>query len=67
LKVLVDTCVWSHALRTKKPEFESQAKNLKTLIANQQVVVIGAIRQEVLSGYSDPNDLISQMLQPNTG
>lgn len=55
MKVLVDTCVWSHALRTKKPEFKSQTKNLKTLIANQQVVVIGAIRQEVLSGYSDPN------------
>jgi predicted nucleic acid-binding protein len=55
LKVLVDTCIWSHALRSKKPEFEAQVKNLETLIADQRVVIIGAIRQEVLSGYSDLN------------
>jgi len=55
LKVLVDTCIGSHALRSKKPEFETQVKNLETLIANQQVLIIGAIRQEILSGYSDLN------------
>lgn len=55
MKVLVDTCIWSHALRSKKPEFEAQVKNLETLIADQRVVIIGAIRQEVLSGYSDLN------------
>jgi len=53
LKVLVDTCIWSHALRSKKPEFEAQVKSLETLIADQRVLIIGAIRQEVLSGYSD--------------
>jgi len=50
---LVDTCIWSHALRSKKPEFEAQVKSLETLIADQRVLIIGAIRQEVLSGYSD--------------
>lgn len=53
MKVLVDTCIWSHALRSKKPEFEAQVKSLETLIADQRVLIIGAIRQEVLSGYSD--------------
>lgn len=55
MKVLVDTCIWSHALRSKKPEFESQVKSLETLIANRRVLIIGAIRQEILSGYSDLN------------
>ncbi|EGW22193.1 type II toxin-antitoxin system VapC family toxin [Methylobacter tundripaludum] len=55
MKVLVDTCIWSHALRSKKPEFESQVKSLETLIADQRVLIIGAIRQEILSGYSDLN------------
>ncbi|MDP2364007.1 MAG: PIN domain-containing protein [Ignavibacteria bacterium] len=53
MKVLVDTCTWSHALRSKKPEFEIQVKSLEALITEQRVVIIGAIRQEVLSGYSD--------------
>ena len=55
MKVLVDTCIWSHALRSKKPEFEAQVKSLEALIADQRVLIIGAIRQEVLSGYSDLN------------
>ena len=53
MKVLVDTCIWSPALRSKKPEFATEVNNLETLIANQRVLIIGAIRQEVLSGYSD--------------
>ncbi len=55
MKVLVDTCIWSHALRSKKPDFEAEVKSLETLIADQRVLIIGAIRQEVLSGYSDLN------------
>lgn len=54
MKVLVDTCIWSHALRAKKTEFETLIKQLEALITDQSVVIIGAIRQEVLSGYSDP-------------
>ena len=55
MKVLVDTCIWSHALRSRKPEYEVLVKSLETLIAEQRVLIIGAIRQEVLSGYSDHN------------
>ena len=55
MKVLVDTCIWSHALRSKNPAFEVQVKILENLIADQRVLIIGAIRQEVLSGYSDLN------------
>ncbi|MFI3223154.1 MAG: PIN domain-containing protein [Methylococcaceae bacterium] len=55
MKVLVDTCIWSHALRSRKPEYEDLVKSLETLIADQRILIIGAIRQEVLSGYSDHN------------
>ena len=54
MKVLVDTSIWSHALRSINPEFEAQVKSLETLISDQRVLMIGPIRQEVLSGYSDP-------------
>lgn len=51
----MDTCIWSHALRSRKPEYEDLVKSLETLIADQRILIIGAIRQEVLSGYSDHN------------
>lgn len=53
MKVLVDTPIWSFAFRSKNVSFENHVENLKTLIIEQRVVIIGAIRQEVLSGYSD--------------
>ena len=53
MKVLVDTPVWSYALRSKRAEFEQHVKKLETLIADQRVLIIGPIRQEVLSGYSE--------------
>jgi len=53
LKVVVDTPIWSYALRSKRDEFEQHVKVLETLITDQRVLIIGSIRQEVLSGYSD--------------
>ncbi|MEA3466265.1 MAG: PIN domain-containing protein [Thermodesulfobacteriota bacterium] len=53
MKVLVDTPIWSYALRSKRAGFEQHAKKLETLIADQRVIIIGPIRQEVLSGYSE--------------
>jgi predicted nucleic acid-binding protein len=53
LKVLVDTPIWSYALRSKKTAFEAHVEALETLILEKRVLMIGAIRQEVLSGYSD--------------
>jgi len=52
MKVLVDTCIWSQALRHKSliPEI---ADKLKEFITDGRVVMIGPIRQELLSGISD--------------
>lgn len=53
MKVLVDTCVWSSVLRRRSPDPELSAK-LKDLIESDRAVMIGSIRQELLSGISDP-------------
>ena len=53
MKVIVDTPIWSYALRSKKAGFEQYVKEFETLIADQRVLIIGPIRQEVLSGYSE--------------
>jgi predicted nucleic acid-binding protein len=54
MKVLVDTSVWSLALRRKKQDEESSAKvnKLADFILSSLVVMIGPIRQELLSGIS---------------
>lgn len=52
MNVLVDTCVWSRALRQASPD-EALAIQLKSLIIQARVVLIGPIRQELLSGISE--------------
>ncbi len=54
MKVLVDTCIWSHVLRHKKPNTKLSEK-LQDLIKDGRVVMIGPIRQELLSGISEPS------------
>lgn len=54
--VLVDTCVWSLALRSHTTKETTVAKQLSQLIYNNQVRIIGPIRQELLSGYTDKNN-----------
>jgi predicted nucleic acid-binding protein len=51
MKVLVDTCVWSHALRRKNPHLKIEQK-LKEIIKDGRLVILGPIRQELLSGIS---------------
>lgn len=53
-KVLVDTSVWSFALRKKEKDEKEQkiVDHLSKLIRNLNVVLIGPIRQEILSGIS---------------
>jgi predicted nucleic acid-binding protein len=55
LKVLVDTSVWSLAFRKKTPGEDEKKiiEELKELIHELRVVLIGPIRQELLSGISD--------------
>lgn len=54
MKVIVDTVVWLLALRLSKPNQEVR-EQLTSLIEDQRVVLLGPIRQEVLSGYSRKN------------
>lgn len=54
MKVLVDTPIWSLALRRKSAqEGESTNAALGSLIEDGRVAVIGPIRQEVLSGIRE--------------
>jgi len=51
MKVIVDTCVWSISLRRHVVKEEMAiATMLRELITDGRVVLLGAIRQEVLSG-----------------
>lgn len=53
MKVLVDTSVWSLALRCGRQSTSVPAAELRNLIADGRVRVIGPIRQELLSGIRD--------------
>lgn len=53
--VLVDTCIWSLALRAKTPRDREVVDELTSLIKDNRAKMIGSIRQEILSGYSDRN------------
>jgi predicted nucleic acid-binding protein len=54
LKVIVDTCVWSIALRRQKIiKNEPFVLELQELIKEARIQVIGPIRQEILSGIGE--------------
>lgn len=53
MKVLVDTPIWSYALRTPNNKYQNEIDQLTSLIRDQRALIIGPIRQEILSGYSD--------------
>jgi predicted nucleic acid-binding protein len=53
MKVLVDTCVWSQALRHNNPD-KNITKKLSDLIDDGRAVLIGPIKQELLSGIRRP-------------
>ena len=50
MKVIVDTSVWSLALRRQKQQNDPVVNKLRDLIADGRVVLLGAVRQEILSG-----------------
>ena len=60
MKIIVDTSIWSLALRRKKRQSVPEVKLLESLIDNQKVCIIGPIRQEILSGIKD-NKQFSQL------
>ena len=50
MKIIVDTCVWSLALRHNNKSSQDTTTELKSLILDFRVRMIGPIRQEILSG-----------------
>ncbi len=53
MKIIVDTSIWSLALRRKKKQSFPEIRILESLIDNQRVCMLGPIRQEILSGIKD--------------
>ena len=53
MKVLVDTSVWSAALRRTKRTEPVVVSELRSLILEHRVEIIGPVRQEVLSGLRE--------------
>jgi len=53
MRVLVDTSVWSLALRRATHTQNPDAEELKRLITSHLTEIIGPIRQELLSGVRD--------------
>ena len=52
MKVIVDTSVWSLALRRRAPVHEAVGE-LRRLVSQARVAMLGPIRQELLSGIRD--------------
>lgn len=50
MHVLVDTCVWSQALRRTQGSGNPHVRELRDLISDNRACIMGPIRQEVLSG-----------------
>ena len=53
MKIIVDTSIWSLVLRRKKRQRSSASENILKLIDESRVVILGPIRQEILSGIKD--------------
>ena len=50
MKIIVDTCVWSLALRSNTVGADPYIEELRYLVEEIRVQLIGPIRQELLSG-----------------
>jgi len=54
MKVLIDTSIWSLALRRKKRSHDDSTESeLASLVTDGRVALIGPIRQEILSGIKE--------------
>jgi predicted nucleic acid-binding protein len=50
MKIIVDTSVWSLALRRNEQESNTTVQEFQRIIKDHRVQMIGPIRQEILSG-----------------
>ena len=57
MNVLVDTSVWSLALRRVTPQSDQWTDELSTLVEAKSAFLIGPIRQELLSGIRENGSL----------
>lgn len=73
MKVLIDTPIWSFAFRRSSNAENSFPKpaveELIELIREDRAVLIGPVRQEVLSGISNQKqfDMLREKLKPYNG
>ena len=65
MKVIVDTSVWSLALRRQQHKNDSIPNRLHDLISDGRVILLGAVRQEILSGikHQEQFDKLKERLQ----
>ena len=54
MNVIVDTSVWSYALRRRRSQEHPSVGVLQQLVVDGQVRILGCIRQEILSGIRSP-------------
>jgi predicted nucleic acid-binding protein len=53
MRVLVDTCVWSLALRRRRAQDTAIERELIRVLEKDATILIGPIRQELLTGTRD--------------
>jgi predicted nucleic acid-binding protein len=58
MKVLVDTSVWALALRRKSAVHDASVAELRGLIEELRVQMIGPVRQEILSGIRSESQFL---------
>jgi predicted nucleic acid-binding protein len=59
VRVIVDTPVWSAALRRRRKNLSTRERSLvlylRELIINGDAILLGSVRQELLTGIIDPD------------
>ncbi len=60
MKILVDTCIWSLALHRRKKDDDNivYIKEFSELICESRIQLIGAVRQEILSGIKHESQFV---------
>jgi predicted nucleic acid-binding protein len=56
VKIIVDTSIWSLALRRRRGGESAEARTLRSLVLDRKVQMLGPIRQEILSGVRSASD-----------
>jgi predicted nucleic acid-binding protein len=58
VNVLVDTSVWSLALRRSIPTQSDEQRELRELLSEGRVLMLGPVRQELLCGIRVPSQFV---------